>query len=115
MKYVCLIYTPNDGQPPSAEMDALMAEYASMSEEAMKRGILTGGDRLAASASATTVRVRDGRRYTTDGPFAETKEVLGGFMIIDVPTLDEALAFAAKIPGARHGCVEVRPIADRGA
>lgn len=76
---------------------------------------MTGGERLAESSSATTVRVRGGKRATSDGPFAETKEVLGGFMILDCPSLDQAIEWAAKIPGARDGSIEVRPIIERDA
>lgn len=116
MKYACLIYVPENGvQPSEAEMQGILGEYMALSQQAVASGIMTGGERLADSGSATTVRLRDGKRLTTDGPFAETKEVLGGFMLIDVPSLDEALDFAAKIPGARQGSVEVRPILERGA
>jgi len=71
---------------------------------------MRGGDQLADSPAATTVRVRDGQRLVTDGPFAETKEQLGGYFLVEVDDLDTAIELASKIPGARHGSVEVRPI-----
>jgi hypothetical protein len=73
---------------------------------------MRGGNELADSATATTVRVRDGKRVVTDGPFAETKEVLGGFMVFECPSLDQALEWAAKIPAARYGSIEVRPVVE---
>ena len=73
------------------------------------RGAMLGGEALDSIATATTVRVVDGRTITTDGPFAETKETLGGFYLVEAADLDEAIAYAAMIPGARHGCIEVRP------
>lgn len=114
MKYACLIYTPEDvhfAQRNPDEEQAMYAEYGTLMEQAS--AILRGGEELAESATATTVRVRDGKRVTTDGPFAESKEVLGGFFLIDVPSIDQALDFAAKIPGARHGSIEVRPVVER--
>jgi hypothetical protein len=109
MKYACLIY--DDGIPPEseAEGEAIHAEYMALYQDGMSKGILVSGDGLAGVDSATTVRVRDGKRSTTDGPFAETKEVLAGIFVLDVPTLDDALAFAARIPSVRWGSVEVRP------
>jgi len=73
---------------------------------------MKGGEALAPTATATTVRVRDGRTISTDGPFAETKEVLGGFYLVEAADLDEAIGYAAMIPGAKHGSVEVRPVWD---
>ena len=77
-----------------------------------ERGVLRGGERLRASTDATTVRIRDGQVLTTDGPFAETKEQIGGYFTVECDDLDDAIQAAAKIPGARHGSVEVRPIWD---
>jgi hypothetical protein len=91
-------------------MGQIMAEYYSFTEELMKAGALRAGDRLRPTTSATTVRVRNGDTLTTDGPFAETKEQFGGYYLIDVPDLDEAIRWASKIPSAKYGCVEVRPI-----
>ena len=86
--------------------------YTAMLRE---RGAYAGGEALQPVTTATTVRVRDGETFTTDGPFAETKEALGGFYLIDAADLDEALALAAACPGARYGSIEVRPIVEFGA
>lgn len=91
---------------------AMMGEYAAFGEEMGRRGVLGGGDRLRPSTDATTVRVRDGEVLTSDGPFAETKEQVGGYYSVDCKDLDEAIEIAAKIPGARVGSIEVRPIWD---
>ena len=93
-----------------AEMGALLGEYGAFTEELGASGALVGGERLRPIGDATTVRVRDGKTLTSDGPFAETKEQLGGYYVVDVPDLDAALAWAAKIPSAKYGSVEVRPI-----
>jgi hypothetical protein len=85
-----------------------MGDYGAFGKEFA--GTIKGGNALQPTSSATTVRVRDGKRLTTDGPFAETKEQLGGYYLIDAPDLDAAIAVAAKIPGARSGSIEVRPI-----
>ena len=87
-----------------------MAEYGAFMEEMGKRGVLQGGERLRPTTDATTVRVRDGETVTSDGPFAETKEQIGGYFVVDCKDLDEAIEIAAKIPGARFGSIEVRPI-----
>jgi len=92
------------------EGEALLAEYGAFGEEMAKRGVLGGGERLRPTSDATTVRVRDGEVLTSDGPFAETKEQIGGFFLVDCKDLDEAIEVAAKIPGARTGTIEVRPI-----
>jgi hypothetical protein len=112
MKYMLLIYTAEDAGPavgsPEAELE--MKRYFEFSQEVAKKGLVVGGDPLEPAITATTVRVRDGKRLTTDGPFAETKEVLGGYYILDCENLDQALEYAAKIPGAEYGSVEVRPV-----
>jgi hypothetical protein len=95
--------SPEEGQ-------AMLDEYFAFSEEMGKRGVLQGGERLRPTTDATTVRVRDGEVLTADGPFAETKEQVGGFYLVDCKDLDEAIEVAAKIPGARVGTIEVRPI-----
>ena len=95
--------TPEAGQ-------AMMAEYFAFQEEMASRGVLQGGERLQATSDATTVRLRDGEVLTTDGPFAETKEQVGGYYLTDCKDLDEAIEVAAKIPAARLGSIEVRPI-----
>jgi hypothetical protein len=91
---------------------AMLAEYAAFGEEMSHRGVLQGGERLRPSADATTVQVRDGRVLTADGPFAETKEQVGGYYVVDCKDLDEAIEVSSKIPGARLGTIEVRPIWD---
>ena len=108
MRYIFLIY---DAEAEMAtRTDNLMPEYGAFSEEVAKAGIIRAGDPLQSSDSATTVRVRGGKASTTDGPFAETKEQLGGYYILDCKDLDEAIAYAAKIPSARFGSIEIRPI-----
>ena len=110
MQYLLLIYD-SESRPIDAEVEqAEIGEYIQLSKELGDSGKLLGGEALQPTSTATTVRVRDGKTMTTDGPFAETKEQLGGFYLIDADDLDHATAVAARIPGARHGCVEVRPI-----
>jgi hypothetical protein len=107
VKYAILIYGSEEMDPAD---DAIMAEYVALSE----RESTFGGAELDSPSTATTVRVKNGDVLTTDGPFAETREVLGGFYLIDVPSLDEALEFAAAVPAAkRGGCTEVRPLVER--
>jgi hypothetical protein len=92
------------------EESAILAGYGQFMEEMNARGVLQGGERLRPTSDATTIRVRDGETLTTDGPFAETKEQVGGYFIVDCKDLDEAIEIAAKIPSAAHGTIEVRPI-----
>ncbi len=112
MRYLLMIYADEDAEArmSEAEMGALMEKYYAFSEEVAAAGVLQASDRLRPTSTATTVRVRAGRAQTTDGPFAETKEHLGGYYLIDVPSLDEAIAWAARIPSAELGSIEVRPI-----
>ena len=114
MKYVCLIYDEEKkaAAMSKAEGDAFMGEYFAFTEGIKKSGQYVGGEALQPVQSATTVRVRDGKMSTTDGPFAETKEQLGGFYLITANDLDEALQVASKIPSARKGSIEVRPVVD---
>jgi hypothetical protein len=116
MRYLLLIYTeePTD-TPPEDVMAVELAGYNAFSDEIRARGIFEAGEALNPTTSATTVRIRDGQTVTTDGPFAETKEALGGFYLINAKDLDEAIELAAKIPAAKHGSIEVRPIFDFGA
>lgn len=93
--------------------DAEMAAYFAYSQELVAAGAMRGGEELQPVASARSVRVRDGKAHVLDGPYVDTKEQFGGFFLIDAPSLDEAVAWAAKCPGARHGGVEVRPIVTR--
>lgn len=117
-KYAALIYSPAETEgmdvPPDV-MQNIMAEYTAFGEEAGAAGVILGGEALHDTSSATTVKVDGGKggdAVFTDGPFAETKEVLGGFYLLDCADLDEALNWAQKIPGAWHGRVEVRPCID---
>jgi hypothetical protein len=112
VQYALLIYTdPTTDGPPEGEMSA---DYATFTQEIVDSKEIRGGERLRGVDAATSVRVRSGRTDTVDGPFAETKEQLGGFYLVDVPDLDRALELAAKIPAARTGVVEVRPIDPMG-
>ncbi len=112
MKYLCLIYENEKEweQMPKDQADAVMGEYFAFTDGIRKTGQYVGGDALHPTQTATTVRVRDGKTLTTDGPFAETKEHLGGFYVLECANLDEAIAWAAKIPNAADGSVEVRPV-----
>ena len=111
MQYVLLIYgTEPTEEIPQDAMAAEMADYDIFTKHLRDRGALLAGEALQPVATATTVRVADGRTITTDGPFAETKESLGGFYLVEAADLDEAIAYAAMIPGATHGSIEVRPI-----
>lgn len=114
MQYILLIYVdPATYEGVSeAQIQAEMERYFALAPEMRERGIYVAGDGLQGVETATTVRVRDGKTVLTDGPFAETKEHLGGYYIIDAKDLDEAIEFAAKIPDVIRGSVEVRPIAD---
>ncbi len=112
MRYLLLIYANEQEEMNMSEeaMGEMMAGYGTFTEELAAKGALKGSDRLRPSAMATTVRVKDGQTLTTDGPFAETKEQFGGYYEIEVADLDEAIAWAAKIPSAKMGSIEVRPI-----
>ena len=112
MQYLLLIYTNEKEYAafPRAQAEALSAEYTTLTKAMVEAGHLRGGERLHPTSAATTVRVREGKTLTTHGPFAETREQLGGFYLVEAKDLDEASALAARIPGARHGSIEVRPI-----
>ncbi|MFP5343883.1 MAG: YciI family protein [Candidatus Limnocylindria bacterium] len=115
MQYLLLIYGEESAeQPPQEAMEAEMGAYDVFTRHIAERGAFKAGEALLPSSSATTVRVRDGRTVTTDGPFAETKEVLGGFYLVEAADLDEAIGYAALIPGAKRGSIEVRPVVDFG-
>ena len=109
-QYMLLIYSDPATAPPPEQAQAEMPKWFAYSEELSKAGAMLGGDALQPTSSATTVRERDGQRLVTDGPFAETKEQLGGYYLIDVPDLDAALDWASKIPNIARGSVEVRPV-----
>jgi hypothetical protein len=112
MKYIALIYSPEDTleKMSEAESSALHAEYYEYARQAREAGVMTAGAPLAHVTTATSVRMRSGERLIVDGPFAETKEVLGGFFEFECNNLDEALDWASRIPGARYGTIEVRAI-----
>lgn len=111
MKYMLLIYT--DLTQPAASPEAMqgeMGKWSAYSEALVAAGAMIGGEPLEGPQTATTVRVRDGKRLITDGPFAETKEALMGFYMIDCATLDEAIDWAEKVPASPYGSIEVRPL-----
>ena len=112
MKYMLLIYSSEQqwNALTPAEVQATMGQYRAFTESIQASGHLVGGERLDSVATATTVRVRDRKTLTTDGPYAETKEQLAGYYLIEAKDIDEAIAIAARIPGASHGAVEVRPV-----
>ena len=112
MHYLLLIYSNEKEMAvmnPSA-IASMTAEYTEFTKGIVQAGQFKAGDRLKPTSAATTVRVRNGQLATTDGPFAETREQLGGYYLVDAKNLDEAIAIAARIPGARVGSIEVRPI-----
>ena len=117
MKYLCLIYDEEKKleSMPKSESDAFMGEYFAFTNGIKQSGHYLGGNALQPVSAATTVRMRNGKVSTTDGPFAETKEQLGGYYLIEVKDLDEALKWAAQVPSAKYGCVEVRPVWDMEA
>ncbi|MEP7347957.1 MAG: YciI family protein [Gemmatimonadaceae bacterium] len=112
MKYLCLIYGEESEQPKMSKVDgdAMMTDYYNFTEDIRKSGHYVGGEALQPTQAATTVRSRNGKVSTTDGPFAETKEQLGGYYLINATDLNEAVQIAARIPGSRSGSVEVRPV-----
>ena len=112
MNYLCLIYGDETRweQMSKPEMEKTMGEYFEFTDGIKKSGHYIGGNPLQPTRTATTVRVRNGKVATTDGPFAETKEQLGGYYLIEARDLNEALQVAARIPGARYGSIEVRPV-----
>lgn len=113
MQYLALIYDSEEArkQMSGPEGEAVFNEYRKLIAELGPKFI--GGNRLHPASSATTIRVRDGKRLVTDGPFAETKEYLGGYFLIEAADLDEAISIASRIPAARMACVEVRPVMPR--
>jgi hypothetical protein len=112
MKYLLLIYNNEAAAQAAskAETDQIVAAYGAYTEAVTKAGILAGSNRLQRSSAASTVRVANGKTQVLDGPYAETKEQLAGYYMIDVPDLDAALSWAARCPGSSHGTIEVRPI-----
>jgi hypothetical protein len=112
MRYLCLIYDEETKMATMSkgEQDAFMGEYFAFTEDIKKSGHYIGGEALQPVGTATTVRMRSGKMSTTDGPFAETKEQLGGYYLINAKDLNDALQVASRIPSAKTGTVEVRPI-----
>ncbi len=112
MKYLALIYTdPAREEAATAEQrDSELAKYLEFSHAGREQGKVIGGNELAPVSTATRVRVVDGETVVTDGPYAETKEQLGGYFLLECDSIDEAVQLAARIPGAAHGAVEVRPV-----
>jgi hypothetical protein len=112
VQYLCLIYE-DEGEwqkMPQAESNTIVNEYSAYTKSIRSSGHLVGGNALRPTQTATTVRVRKGKIATTDGPFAETREQLGGYYLVQARDLNEAIQLAARIPGARSGAVEVRPV-----
>ena len=114
MKYILLIYGDEGvwASIPKEQMDALYAAHHAYGEEMTKAGVIRGGAELQPVRTATSVRFTRGKPRTTDGPFAETKEQLGGYYVIEVPNLDDAIRWAEKMPGMTDGTVEVRPLGE---
>ncbi|MYN02761.1 YciI family protein [Pseudoduganella sp. DS3] len=113
MQFMLLIYAEEkvyDALPP-AQLAEVMAAYGALENAMLKAGVLVAGAELAPVRKARTVRIRRGQPHFTDGPFAETKEALGGYFLIDCASMDDALEWAARCPTALDGCVEVRPLA----
>jgi hypothetical protein len=112
MQYLVLIYASEaeHSKIPSAELGKMMQAYGAYSEALVKAGVMQGSNRLRPVADATSVRVRNGKTEVLNGPYAETREQLGGYYLIDVPDLDAALSWAARCPSSSYGTIEVRPI-----
>ncbi len=115
MKYLLLMYADElkASEIPPEELEAVAQDWYSLLKEAKAAGVLISNNGLSPVANATTVRIRDGKTLTTDGPFAETHEQLGGYFLVECNDLDEAIAWAAKIPTAKYGSIEVRPLWDQ--
>jgi hypothetical protein len=112
MKYLLMLYVQEDGwsKLTKAEQEQGTAAYTAYTEALQKAGAFVGGNRLQPSATATTVRVANGKSQVLDGPYADSKEQLGGYYLIEAPDLDAAISWAARCPAAGHGTVEVRPL-----
>ena len=114
MRYMLSIYGDERlwTEATPEQVQAVMAAYEAFGREVTEAGVMLGGEGLQPSGTATTVQVRDGQTLTSDGPFADTREQLGGYYLLDCRDLDEAIGWAAKIPGAQNGTIEVRPVMD---
>ena len=117
MQYMLLIHSSEDGWSAltEAQQNEMYAAYGAFTQAVKEKGAFIAGDQLAGAGDATTVRVRDGETLITDGPFAETKEQLGGYYLVEAESIDEAIEWAAQIPGARYGVIEVRPVVMQSA
>lgn len=115
MKYLLLMYADESktSEIPPEELEAVAQAWYSLLKEAKAAGVLISNNGLSPVANATTIRIRDGKTLTTDGPFAETHEQLGGYFLVECKDLDEAITWAAKIPTAKYGSIEVRPLWDQ--
>jgi len=113
MRYLLMIHSDESGMAHMTQGDIgmMIAAYGAYTQAMKSAGVMLSGDRLERASTATTVRVKDGKTAVLNGPYAEVKEQLGGYYIIEAPDLDAAIAWAAKCPGAQHGAIEVRPIA----
>ncbi len=114
MRYLLMIYGDESTELNPAQMEQMMSDYNAFTDDVKTSGKYEAADALQPTATATTVRVRNDETLVSDGPFAETKEQLGGFYLLNCNDLDDAIAYAAKIPGAKHGSIEVRPIWEMG-
>ena len=114
MQYLLLIYSDEKAgaNATQADMDAMMSNYLAYTQALQKAGVYASGEALHPTAAATTVRLQNGKKVTTHGPFAETKEQLGGYYLLNCKNLDEAIEWGAKCPGAQVGAIEVRPVMD---
>ena len=116
MKYLCLIYGDESAWANRTQEQAasMFAEYMAYTDDIRKSGHMIAAEALQPTSSATTIRVRDGKVSTTDGPYAETKVQLGGFYLVEAKDLNDAIQVASRIPGAKHGAIEVRPVRSTG-
>ena len=114
MRFLLLIYDDESGSEDATpeQFAAMLAEYEAYDRAVQEAGVFVSGEGLQPSSTATTVKVRDGETIVTDGPFAETREQLGGYYLLECADLDEAVGWAGRIPGAQWGAVEVRPVMD---
>jgi hypothetical protein len=112
MQYMMLIYGPEGGfnDLPQEQLNAMKQEWFVYSQQMGEAGVMVAGDALLPTTAATSVRVRDGKDLITDGPFAETKEALGGYYLMEVPSVDEAIVWAKRCPAAQYGTIELRPV-----
>jgi hypothetical protein len=113
MQYMLLIHSEEQTEPQGDDREAMYERYFAFSKEVREAGKYVDGAELQPTSAATTVRVRNGEALVTDGPFAETKEQLGGYYLLNCDDIDEAISYAAKIPSAEYGSIEVRPVVER--